>query len=118
MRQYLYGSQLGLKIIMIGSGREALCMIPIYIIFVNEKLVAFFPYIPYFFPTTIHIIAISSKISMVYVINGDIKELAMIGAVASRGTQTGIFNFSKTSLLELLVNNSNTHYQICLSQIL
>src|SRR6266542_6380522 len=39
-----------------------------------------------FFPTTSHIIAISSKVSMEYIIIGDNKELAMIGAVAGKDT--------------------------------
>src|SRR6266498_4584509 len=39
-----------------------------------------------FFPTTSHIIAISSKVSMEYIIIGDIKELASIGAVAGKDT--------------------------------
>src|SRR6266498_5577651 len=40
-----------------------------------------------FFPTTIHIIATSSKVSMEYIIIGDIKKLAMIGAdVNGNGT--------------------------------
>src|SRR5205823_6511825 len=45
------------------------------------------PYIPYFFPTMIHIIATSSKVNMEYIIISDIKELAMIGAdVNGNGT--------------------------------
>src|SRR6266542_4379758 len=39
-----------------------------------------------FFPTTYHIIAISSKVSMEYIIIGDIKELASIGAVVGKDT--------------------------------
>src|SRR5207248_1949854 len=39
-----------------------------------------------FFPTTSHIIAISSKVSMEYIIIGDIKKLESIGAVAGKGT--------------------------------
>src|SRR5205814_4225249 len=39
-----------------------------------------------FFPTTSHIIAISSKVSMEYIIIGDNKELAMIGAVVGKDT--------------------------------
>src|SRR6266542_3953647 len=38
------------------------------------------------FPTTSHIIAISSKVSMEYIIIGDNKELASIGAVVGKDT--------------------------------
>src|SRR5256885_14930920 len=39
-----------------------------------------------FFPTTSHIIAISSKVSMEYIIIGDNKKLAMIEAVTGKNT--------------------------------
>ena len=38
------------------------------------------------FLTTSHIIAISSRVRIEYVTNGDNKEVAMIGAVAGKGT--------------------------------
>jgi len=48
-------------------------------------LVTFFHTFHIFFLTTIYIIARSSKVSIVYVINGDIKEFATIGIVGTRG---------------------------------